>query len=81
MTLFTEMFVHSTNHRRNNRFKLEGNLAERGPLASARDLSVNTQKQKLLKDGESGVYGYTKTTNQWKILRNAQNDDNLLKTN
>jgi len=33
------------------------NLAERGPLASARDLLINTQKNNLRNDGESG-YGW-----------------------
>jgi len=28
-----------------------------------------------------GVHGYTKATNQRKILRKMQNDDNLLKNN
>jgi len=27
-----------------------------------------------------GVYGYTKTPNQWKILRKMQQDDTILKT-
>jgi len=39
------MLVQSTNQWRRKRFELEGNLAERGQLASVGDLQVNTQKK------------------------------------
>jgi len=57
------------------------NLVESGPLASVRDLLVNTQKKNLRNDSESGcgwLYS-TKTLNQRKILRKTQKDDTVLK--
>jgi len=54
------MLVQSTNQWRRKRFELEGNLAERGQLASVGDLQVNTQKKTWQIMVNPGVDSYTK---------------------
>jgi len=63
------MFRQSTNQWCNERFDLERNSAERGPLASVEDLLVNTQKKTWEMMVNPDVDGYTKTPNQHKILQ------------